>query len=76
MKQSVLDAQEAYRRNQAAVAAANEAAKQPMNADQVSALTSRVIDQMPAEVYKAHMGNPAFVTKVNELAQDEPRKPR
>jgi hypothetical protein len=77
MKQSQQEAQEQYRRNQAAAQAQLDAAKQPMNADAVALLTSRDIDQMSGEVYKVHItSNPAFVTRVNELATTEKRKPR
>ena len=73
MKQSQQNANDQYRRDQARL----ESAKQPINADTVALLTSRDIDQMPAEVYKVHLTtNPAFVTRVNELAATEKRKPR
>ena len=73
MKQSQQNANDQYRRDQARL----ESAKQPINADTVALLTSRDIDQMPAEVYKVHLTtNPAFVTRVNELAVTEKRKPR
>ena len=77
MNQSQHDAQEAYRRNQAATQAALEAAKQPLSVDALALLTSRDIDSMPSEVYKVHvLSNPAFVTRVNELAVNEKRKPK
>jgi len=77
MKQSQQNANDQYRRDQAAAQARLESAKQPINADTVALLTSRDIDQMPAEVYKVHLTtNPAFVTRVNELAVTEKRKPR
>jgi hypothetical protein len=77
MSQSSKEAQERYRLEQAAAQVKTEAAKQPLSADAVALLTSRDIDQMAAEVYKVHITtNPAFVTRVNELAPTEKRKPR
>jgi len=77
MRQSQQEAQEQYRRNQVAAQAQLDAAKQPLNADSVALLTWHDIDQMPAEVYKVHLTtNPAFVTRVNELAATEKRRPR
>ena len=50
---------------------------QSLSADQVALLTSADVDRMPSEVYKIHVStNPAFVTRVNELAITEKRKPR
>lgn len=75
MKQSVLDAQEAYRQTQVAAVAVITAAKQPMTADQVAALTSRDIDLVPAEVYKVHVvSNPVFAARVNELSPPRPKR--
>ena len=77
MNQSQHDAQEAYRRNQAATQAALEAAKQPLSADALSSLTLRDIEQMAFEVYKKHLTtNPAFCARVDELEAARPPRPR
>lgn len=77
MKQSQQEAEDQYRRNQAAAQAAINAAKQPFTADEVSALTLMDIDRMPSEVYKVHLStNPAFVTRVNELYAAVPKRLR
>jgi hypothetical protein len=48
-----------------------------LSAEQVASLTSRDIDVMSGDEYKVHVQtNPAFVTRVNELAVTEKRKPR
>jgi hypothetical protein len=71
------NANEQYRLDQVAAQVRLDSAKQPINADTLALLTSHDIDQMPAEVYKVHLTtNPAFVTRVNELATTEKRKPR
>lgn len=50
---------------------------QPLSAERIAQLTSAEIDRMPSEEYKTHLTtNPAFVTRVNELAVNEKRKPR
>jgi hypothetical protein len=50
---------------------------QSLTADQVALLTSADVDRMSSDVYKIHVTtNPAFVTRVNELAGTEKRKPR
>ena len=49
---------------------------QPLSADQVALLTSVDVDRMSSDVYRTHVTtNPAFVTRVNELATTEKRKP-
>jgi hypothetical protein len=50
---------------------------QPLSAEQIALLTSADVDRMTSDVYKMHIqSNPAFVTRVNELAVNEKRKPR
>jgi hypothetical protein len=50
---------------------------QSLSAEQVALLTSADVDRMTSDEYKTHVTtNPAFVTRVNELAVTEKRKPR
>jgi hypothetical protein len=50
---------------------------QTLTAEQIASLTSRDVDVMSGDEYKVHVQtNPAFVTRVNELAVTEKRKPR
>ncbi len=81
MRQSTLEAQEKYRRDQESARAALEAAKShpmlgvlhyAMSADSVALLTLQAVDAMAGEVYKVHLSNPAFVARVNELETTRP----
>ncbi len=72
MRQSTLEAQEKYRRDQESARTALEAAKRPLSADSVALLTLQAVDEMAGEVYKVHLSNPAFVARVNELETTRP----